>query len=236
MQNPLAVFDRIYVINLASRRDRRAEMAQQLARVDLSLAAPRVRLFEAVRPDAVGAFASIGARGCFMSHLGVLRDAEAARLKCVLILEDDLNFSSDFGQRAPQVLARLKAPDWAMFYGGYRMDQAPEAVDGCAEIAATHGVQTTHFVAFNGMAIAAAAKYLEALLERSPGHPDGGPMHVDGAYSHFRRANPHYRTLAAVPELGYQRASRTDIHALRWFDRVPGVRDFVSALRRSRHG
>ena len=60
-------------------------------------------------------------------------------------------------------------------------------------------------------------------------------MHVDGAYCWFRHAHPHFRTLLAVPELGYQRSSRTDIHDLRWFDRVPVAREAVAWLRQWRN-
>lgn len=237
MQNSLGNFDRISIINLASRSDRRAEMAEQLGRIGLSITGnEKVRLVQAVRPEDAGDFPSIGARGCFMSHLSVLRDAAAARSDRILILEDDLNFSRDFATRAPTVWAHLEALDWAIFYGGYEMDRLPESVDACVAISPTIVVRTTHFVGFKGAVIPALAKYLEAMLERSIGHPDGGPMHVDGAYSFFRRANPCYATLVAVPALGYQRASRTDIHALRWFDRMPGVRYITSAVRRARNG
>jgi hypothetical protein len=57
-------------------------------------------------------------------------------------------------------------------------------------------------------------------------------MHVDGAYTWYRRLSPEDVTLAAVPELGHQRSSRTDIHDLRWFDRLPLVHDTVAGLRR----
>ena len=59
-------------------------------------------------------------------------------------------------------------------------------------------------------------------------------MHVDGAYSRFRADNPDVRTFVAMPELGYQRPSRTDIHALRWFDRLPIIKDAVQAARQIR--
>ena len=84
-------------------------------------------------------------------------------------------------------------------------------------------------------ALLEAAAYLGAMLERKPGDPLGGPMHVDGAYNWFRRAHAHHIAVAAVPELGYQRASRTDIHDLRWFDRWPGVRAAVAVIRRIRN-
>jgi len=233
MKHPLDLFDRIYIINLASRADRRAEMQEQLQRIGLSLQSPRVHLFEAVRPPNAGGFPSLGARGCFLSHLGVLQHAEANGLHRVLILEDDLNFSADFMKRGAGVLEQLNQEDWAVFYGGYHLPSPIDKPAGCVQLASDQPVQTTHFVAFRGQAIPAAAKYLEAMLQRPSGHAEGGPMHVDGAYTWFRAAHPQWQTFIAVPELGHQRASRTDIHALRWHDRVPVVRDAVALLRRA---
>lgn len=230
-----AAYERLYVINLASRADRRAEMAEQLQRVGLSFASPQVRLFEAVRPADAGPFPSVGAHGCFMSHLGVLRDARSAGLQRIVIFEDDLNFAADFATLALPALAAAERPECAIFYGGHELAQPLAAGAGAVEIAADRPIQTAHFVAFHGAAIGTAVDYLEAMLRRAPGDPAGGPMHVDGAYSWLRRAHPALRTWAALPVLGHQRSSRTDIHALRWFDRLPLVRDAVARLRRVRN-
>jgi hypothetical protein len=59
-------------------------------------------------------------------------------------------------------------------------------------------------------------------------------MHVDGAYTWFRASHPEMRTWIAVPELGHQRQSRTDIHPLRWYDRWPVVRELAQWARRVR--
>jgi glycosyl transferase family 25 len=235
VSHPLEPFERIYVVNLASRADRRAEMAEQFRRIGMSMTSPAIRLFAAVRPDDAGSFPSVGARGCFLSHLGVLRDAISAGVERVLIVEDDLNFVDDFASRSAEILPGVVAPECAIFYGGYEIEADRIRGRGLVEIDPTLAVRTTHFIGLQGAAIADAARYLETMLERPAGHPEGGPMHVDGAYSWFRKEHPHYRTWIAVPELGYQRASRTDIHDLRWFDRVPGARELVAALRKVRN-
>jgi hypothetical protein len=235
MSDLLDVYERIYVINLPSRSDRRVEMAEQLQRIGLRLGSPRVRLFAAIRPADAGAFPSRGARGCFMSHLGVLREAAADRLARVLILEDDCNFSDDFSQQAPAALARAASAECAIFYGGGQLGPLPPSTEAAVEIPPNEAVGTTHFVGFDAAAARMAVPYLEAMLGRPAGDPQGGPMHVDGAYSWLRRAHPSLRTWAARPPLGHQRASRTDIHALRWFDRTPLVRDAVAMLRRARN-
>ena len=103
-------FDRIRIINLPHRRDRRNEMDRQLARVGLA-GDPRVAYFPAFAPSAPGLFASKGAHGCFLSHLSVLEQAAAA-VQSVLVLEDDCDF------RMPAVL-EYEMPACDVFYGGY---------------------------------------------------------------------------------------------------------------------
>ena len=89
-----------------------------------------------------------------------------------------------------------------------------------------------HFYIVKGRAIAQLTAFLDAVLSRPPGHPDGGPMHYDGAINMMRAQNPDLVTLAILPSLGNQRASATNIHPLKWFDRVPVVRTGAAMLRR----
>jgi hypothetical protein len=234
----LNLFDQIYIINLPERDDRRREMERQLRKVGVDAAAPKVRFFPATRPDSPGDFPSVGARGCFLSHLGVLEDAGARGLQRIVILEDDVNFVADFGRRSRPVLEALAELEWDLFYGGYRVRRPPDrqAQPGLATLPATEGIGTAHFIAFQGDGIAAAARYLQAILTRPAGDPRGGPMHVDGAYSWFRKDNPHLRTLLADPELGYQRPSRSDIYQVRWYDRAPLLSTAASYARRIKAG
>lgn len=233
MSQPMDYFERIFIINLVSRTDRRDEIAAQLKAIGLNLAATHVELFPAVRPEAAEGFPSIGAKGCFMSHLNVLREAQRLGLQRVLIFEDDLDFAKDFNSRIKPLIEQLQRADWSVFYGGYHMEPLAcgQVLNGLVEARPDELVGTTHFIAFQGAAIAASVAYLERILTRPAGDPDGGPMHVDGAYNWLRRANPQFKTLLASPELGFQRASRTDIHDLRWYDATPLVREGVACLR-----
>ena len=231
-------FQQIYIINLAHRSDRRLEMATQLNSIGLSFHSHNIMLFPAVRPDNSAGFPSIGARGCFLSHLGVLRDAAAKGFDRILILEDDLNFSVGFTERIGGITNALELGDWDIFYGGYFLTSALPKLPACTEVARidpTFEIQTSHFIGFQGDAIDKASKFLDTLLSREAGDKDGGPMHVDGAYNWFRRIYSDQTTLLAVPELGYQRSSRTDIHVLRWFDRLPGFSQTVAGLRSLRN-
>jgi hypothetical protein len=230
----LAALDAIYVVNLPARADRRAEMAAQLARVGLDLKTAPVRLFAAVRPADAGTFPSLGARGCFLSHLGVLRDAVAtlpgtARFA---ILEDDADFTRSFVADGDVLARALEAAPWDVCYLGHEAAAAlPEGPGLLAAVPPGTGLRTTHAMLLTRAAAGRAADYLAAQMARPGGDPAGGPMHVDGSYSWFRRDTPDIRTVATRHQMIVQRASRTDIHATGWREGVP----LLGALRRLRN-
>src|SRR4051794_24805493 len=85
--HPFDMFEQVRIINLVDRADRRREMAQQLQR--LGGMPPNTSFFEAHRPASTGEFPSVGARGCFESHLAVLRAARSGAAETLLLLEDD---------------------------------------------------------------------------------------------------------------------------------------------------
>lgn len=189
-----------FVINLESRRDRRDEMERQLNCIGWT----DVQFFPAIRPEDRGGFVSIGARGCFNSHLRVI---EEAKEQAVLILEDDLNFADEFPEKWDHAMRDLPS-DWSIFYPAHYLDGAGSGVQALAPEAA---VLCAHFLAINSGAIGLIADELRTMLSREPGDPRGGPMHVDGAYSTIRRLHPELKTYAHFPSLGYQRSSTSDI-------------------------
>ncbi|MEG3123318.1 glycosyltransferase family 25 protein [Sphingomonas sp. GB1N7] len=230
MNDLLAKFDQIRIINLPERKDRRREVTKELARIG-ALGDPQIAFFDAVKPTDPADFPSLGARGCFMSHLDILRAAVADGVGTLLIIEDDFNFTDDFAMSAREQIDRLFGADWDIFYGAYRLHGAmPVAgIPLSPEIA----VETTAFVAFNSLALPRVIAFLEGILTRPAGSPDYGPMHVDGAYSVFRRLHPDVVTYVASPKLGYQRSSRSDISDSQpLIDRIPVLRDLATLARR----
>jgi glycosyl transferase, family 25 len=226
-------FAQVVIINLRSRPDRRREMQAQLERIGLSLDAPQVAVFETSKPDDPAGFPTLGARGCFMSHLAVLREARDKGLASVLILEDDLNFCDNFASKFGDVAACLNGNEWGMWYGSYHLDAPPPMSSApCVRVAPALAVGTSALLAVNGPHIAPLVQYLEAMLRRPAGDPAGGPMHIDGAYCWYRLVHPEAATWLATPPLGHQRSSRTDVHALRWFDRMGWSAFIISSLRR----
>src|SRR5207237_8789897 len=79
-----------FVINLKNRTDRRFEMTRQLDCIGW-----QAEFTDADRPMCAAGFPSIGTRGCFMNHLVTLKRASAVDAH-VVIMEDDLNFKSNF--------------------------------------------------------------------------------------------------------------------------------------------
>lgn len=208
-------------------------MAEQVKRIGLSLPSERISIFDAVRPPDAGNFPTLGARGCFMSHLGVLREAQRRGLHRVMVWEDDLDFTEDFTASLEGMRSTLDREDWSMFYGTYAAPNGiPDGGSPLRRADSTTQLVNTQFMAFQGTAIQAAADYLEKMLSRPAGDPAGGPMHVDGALNWFRKAHPDRITLLSVPQLGFERPSRTDVHELGWYDRVPVLKSIVESLRK----
>lgn len=222
-------FERVYAINLPSRKDRRRMIVQELKKAGMPPKPNKVEIFPAIRPDDAGDFPSIGARGCFESHLAILKQAQADRLTSVLIVEDDLKISERFRTEQAVLVDRLCGTDWDFVYFGH-----------IEQVAKTGGVTlepfsgplvTAHFYAVNGKILDRLVWFLEQVKQRPPGHPDGGPMHIDGAYSTFRNQNPDIVTLIASPNLGWQQSSRSDIASNAWFDRLPVFTEMASLAR-----
>lgn len=202
-------FDRIRIVNLDHRRDRRDQMEAELRHAGLDKD-PRVAFFSAIRPSDKGDFTSIGARGVYASQKAILDEAATAG-ESVLILEDDCDLArhlADYGTTEA----------WDIFYGGY---EASDTID-------LHGsdIIGAHMMGFSAKGAWMMSNYLGKL--RYTGiHPP-----IDGVYVWFRRAHPEVPTHFAVPPLGHQRPSRTDIADLAFFDRWPGLRAMASAARR----
>lgn len=214
----------VFVINLPHRTDRRSEMEKQLSRVGWN-----ARFFSGVKPETANGFSSVGAHGCFLSHLEVLRLALRCNMTRCIVLEDDVNFVSNFSTRWEAALKSLAENDWSIFYPGHTLAKLPT---GVIRIPSSTKVLCTHFVVVHQRAIPRLIDGLEKIMARPPGHPLGGPMHVDGAYSTIRAQNPTLVTFVNSPMLGFQRSSASDIADRKWFDRIDALKPAVRLARR----
>jgi len=231
-------FDAIYLINLVQRTDRKRELERELRSVGLEADDSKLTWIRAVRPSEAGEFPSIGARGCFLSHLTCLKAAMDQGHHRILIIEDDACFPRTRHAGLKIALDHVKRLNWDIWYGGARvLLEGREATTGSEVVALDPklGVQTSHCIALQGDTIRSVRAFFELVLTRPGGHPEAGPMHVDGAYSTWRALHPEGVTLLSVPPVCTQRSSRSDIAATRWFDSTPLLRKSVAALRRLRN-
>ncbi len=217
-----------YVINLSERKDRRKAIVGELTRAGMPLCEGRVEMFAAVKPKDRLGFPNIGARGCFLSHLGILHLALNRGLPNVLIVEDDLIIDPKVNQSLDHIVNKLKSIEWGIVYLGHAEKVPDSAIPQL--IPFYEPVITSHFYGVNGPVILRLVKYLEQVQLRNPGDPLGGPMHLDGALTMFRQANPDVLTVIAHPNLGKQRPSRSNINC-RWYERLPVVQQAADMAR-----
>jgi hypothetical protein len=227
-------FDLIRVINLPDRKDRYRELMQQFNVLGLKLIPGRVEIYAATRPTTLAGFPNLGSHGCFMSHLELLRDAQARGVESVLIMEDDCEVLPEDVAAIGEIAGSLKNRPWGFCYLGHveplpepKKGQQPQLVEFAGPL------KTTHLYAVHNSVLSPLVAYLEDCLLRPPGDPIGGPMHVDGALSLFRAAHPEFLTLIAQPALASQRASRSDI-TFRSFEQVPGLKQAMNVARKLR--
>jgi len=225
------LFDMIRVINLPNRIDRHRETALELRRLGLDLAPGSVEVFPAIRPSSADGFPTIGSRGCFLSHLEVLREALRNGAKRLLVLEDDVTFDSTFCNRQDQILAVCGAATWHLLWLGHEDTIADTSRDFTLR-SGEKSLMTTSLYAVEGSIMQRLVASFDAMLTRPAGHPDGGPMHVDGAFNTFCRQNPDVVRLMVTPSIARQRRSRSDIAPNRWYDRLALTRKLAEVARR----
>lgn len=232
----LAGFERITVVNLPERTDRRREMEQQLQLVGVAADDPRLKFFAANRPTEKGDWPSLGARGCFASHLQLLTQALHDGVGNILVLEDDCDFTprpAAVRESLARTLQQLSlSGDWDLAYLGHPVDlEGAPGSDVGTWVVSSAPFQQSHCYAVNGRTLPRLVEFLEAITRRPEGHPLGGPQHYDGALNMFRSQNPDLKTLLAGPSLAHQRSSKSDIFE-HWYDNVPGLSHLI-ALRRA---
>ncbi|MBO9477656.1 hypothetical protein J7382_08940 [Shimia sp. R11_0] len=234
----IAQFDHVYIVNLPYRLDRRRETIAEFARHGLAIPSAKVSFFEATRPNAKGAFPSIGALGNFRSQTRVLADAVSQGHRRILICEDDLQLNTVPSPQLTRLIDDLTQTPWDIAALGYLDPQTPPGVakDSAQGLMPWSGsTRGTQLWAIQGDCIRAFHDYLETVRRRPPGHPDGGSMFFDGAFNLMRRKLPDVTFRIAAQSLAGQRASRTDIHSLAFFDRLEPFRSLSATLRRLRN-
>jgi glycosyl transferase, family 25 len=204
---------------MPERTDRKREMSRQLSKIGW-----KSEFFSAMRPESSGDFSSIGARGCFLSHLSVLKTA-ATFDRHLVLMEDDLNFNDRFIELWSKALGSLPAAQ--IFYPAHGTDG-----DGVLQINHQIGLQGAHFMVSNKRGHCFDYQSSRNDPGSSRGAPTRRPYARRWSLFHDQASNPDLRTYAFAPSLGYQRSSRSDIEGQKFFDRVAVMRPAISALRK----
>ena len=225
------LFSLTRVINLPDRKDRLREITEQLNLLGMPFAAGSVELYVASRPTELAGFDSLGTRGCYLSHLDILRDARDRHVESVLVMEDDCEINPSHIAKIGEVAATLAGRPWAFCYLGHIVPMPAGVEPGLIPYAGP--VQTAHLYAVHHSVLGPLVDYLEACLTRPGGDPVGGPMPVDGAITMFRAANPNFVTLMAQPVLATQRSSRSSI-TYRSYEMIPGIKQAMGLARAMR--
>jgi glycosyl transferase family 25 len=225
-------FDRIYVINLPYRVDRRRTMEKELENAGMPFTPGKVELFAAIRPDSATPFEKIGYKGAFLSHLSVLKLAREQKLSNVLILEDDLVLSKNFQQYEDVLVEQLHQTNWDLVHFGYFSEKV---IDPNEDTFATLQPLSTeiigaHFYGVNSKVFERLINFFELSLKKPLGHPDGGPISPDGVYNIFQSQHSDIVRLISIPSFGDQRSSRSDVTP-KWFDRIPLLKQIASVMR-----
>ena len=200
-----------------------------------------MQVFPARKFSERAGFPNAGVRGAFHSHWECLQSAYADHLSSVLILEDDIGFSSILSSLTPLIITQLEAQDWdCVFFGHYKTGAIPDAPPNMPPkefkfVEWTGEIQGLHFYGVSGRILERLNAHLKRVASGIEGDQETGPMPVDGALNVFRRLNPDVRTLIAYPKLGRQMPSRSDILP-GMLDRFRILRPLTSALRNMKHG
>jgi hypothetical protein len=221
-------FGLIRVINLRDRKDRLRDVTAELNAVGMQFTPDKVELFAADRYTDAAGFASVGARGNFMSHFEVLRDARDRGVQSVLVVEDDCEILTKNRTQIGRVAEALKDRVWGFAYLGHIEPPVEGAADGWIPFIGP--LQTAHLYGVHRDALGPLVEYLEGCLRRPPGDPIGGPMLIDGAITMFREAHPEIVTLIAQPVMATQRSSKSDI-TFRSYEALPGIKQLFGWAR-----
>ncbi len=234
MRRIIDFFDRAYIINLEDRVDRKLGVEKEFQKIGIEIPDDKIQFYTSTRPTEQGDFPSLGARGSFTSHRDVLELALSNSLKNVLVFEDDVGFNKFNDRDVENILGKLSEETWDIIYFGY---EKPADLNLDGPLADwkqdTIGGQ---FYGVNQPFIEKMAQYMHDCETRPVGHPDGCPTFRDGAYNHIRYLEPEIRVLLSVPNLAGQRSSRTDLHPLKFYDRLKWMRPVVDGIRAIKNG
>ena len=224
--------DKVFVINLDRRKDRLREMEAQFASIGLGFDHDKIERFSAISPDQIAGFPSLGARGCFLSHLEILKWFQNSDWSRVAILEDDADFDLPDIETLQRYLQNLENHKFDIFYGGYHFpDRFAEMGAGIHDLTEKLIIGGTHCYILDRSILERLILFLEDVQRKLA---DGIEVDgfIDNIISSFWIENQDCRVKIAVPAFAFQRRSATDIHAPNPLDTIPVIRNLTNLARK----
>lgn len=235
-------FERVYILNLPFKTDRRERLAGHLRDLDLvdeSKVSWNTAICGDWAPPPAWWGSGNGAWGCLMSHARTLQDAIHAGLESFLVLEDDVVFHPEARQMLADFMAAVPS-DWGQIYlGGQFLHKDPDAVG--PGVVRPYNVNRTHAYAVSKKWMAKVCQHILHFPDYLKPQWDGGnlqtklvsnKMHVDHQLgrAHERKDWPTYAPewWLAGQEAGSSNISGKTNSRQWWFwwglwDRVPVV-------------
>lgn len=201
--NLLSHFDRIYIINLSSRRDRRQVVAAELAGHGLEIDDCQVRWTTPPVPEDSDGFSDTHARRRFDAHLAVLDEAIAADLASVVICEDDLRLDPRTDAPALSLLWPLCTREWDFTYLGHG-EPLPDSGQPPRWGSTRQALAGTACYALSRRVMRPLRDHLQASRTANAA---ACRLPLEAAYSAFRQASPERLTLIAMPSLATSAAN-----------------------------
>lgn len=225
--------DRVYVINLPERTDRRRQIERELRIIGFPPGDPRVEFPHAPRPEDPNGFPSRAVYGNYLSHLAIIEDAAANGYRRILVLEDDALFSRRLINLQAELVDELSSKPWDLCFLGHSLiREIADKPDGLVETG--YGFIWMHCFIVNASVHSRLLDYLKLSMSLPRGDPRGGKMYIDAAYAHFRHQHPDVVTLVAKPAVSKQRGSPSSIATRRWFDQIGVLQPLLRQLRLGR--
>ncbi len=141
-------WDKVYIINLKRRSDRKKIMIEKLKKIGLTnyefinavdgLKLKVSKVFDNLKNKNKTQILNYGHFGCILSHIKVLKNAILNNYNRVMILEDDIEFPDDFIEK----INNINVPEFNILYLGGPIKESKLFIDGWGihnEIMGTYG-------------------------------------------------------------------------------------------------
>jgi glycosyl transferase family 25 len=229
----LDYFDRLAIINLPDRDDRRRALTKELSRIGIDIDSPKVTIPNPPMPKTPNGFVSRGVYGSYLSHVEIIEKAYRDGLETVWVLEDDAIFSRKFRSEQQQLIAsRLHDHEWDLCFIGHTVHkELPDSPTGLLRFSGPF--IWAHSYAVHRRIMPRLIEYLRLNEQREAGHPDGGKMYIDAAFFFFRQQNPDAICIVSSPCLSVQKGSPSSLNPS-GYDRYSGSRFLVNLARAMR--